>query len=406
MNAASSKALQNLDAVLAAELAQSKARVAEGEAKKNQMGAATAMENVRSSANPNCQSLSAAIASSDRNNLTLLSLMQSARSAAKALEGDVKKWAANVKKPEPVAPPPPPAPKPEPPKVAAPKVEPKPIAKPPVAPVPPPKAPEVAKIEPPKAQPQPQPPKKPDPAPAPPKLVEITAPAPKAPPAPSPAGPRELGAAILPPDFSTPLRVRIEENPAEGITEVKTRPFEGTTVVACEDTSAPTTLPIRDAIKAVEALQQAPLPPTRPSNLQLKIAGEVNSGTLRPLAGVEAFLPARDIWGTEKEVRWKKYDAEKRAMKIVLPPQVSQQTYQAAASKLGAPLKSLEARVRLQKAMNAVALRLDRGKPRSPTVFQDGVLGSRTRNALVYYLEKHPAELKEALLRQGFKPSW
>ncbi|RZA09294.1 MAG: hypothetical protein EOP11_02230 [Proteobacteria bacterium] len=241
------------------------------------------------------------------------------------------------------------------------------------------------------------------------KTVELEAPKPAPTPTPAPPKPKTFGAPILTPGFDAPLNAKIvdEETPAAPapLPQPVAPPVAPMVPEICEEnTIQASTLPILDALKAAETLRATPMPPARPSDLQLRIAYE-GAGADPVKKGIAPYDPNRDIW-TADSIPWKKYDREKRAMGIIVAPAVSDQQFAAVVAKLGKRLSTVEARVRLQKAINALALELDRGKARSPTVFQDGVLGSRTRNAVVYYYQKNPAAFLRALKSQGFRPGW
>ena len=327
------KQLKDLDAVIAAEIVQSRASIARSESQKRMPGAATAMADVKASANPNCKKFGAAITASDASNAKLLAGMEGFRKTIADYASSVNDWAGKVKKPAPPAPPPPPVQKPKP-------VDPP----PPVAP-PPPSAP--------------------------------------------------------PPPKVAPVKIEAAPRPAED--------------PPCVEAPPATTLPILGALQAVEAARvkeekagaedekkAVPLPPARPTNLQLEIYAEVKLGEPPAKNGVVPYDEARDLW--TNSVAWKQYDREKRALGVEVAPRVTKEQFRAAAAKLGKPLDTVESRVRLQKALNELARRLGDSAP-APTVLQDGVLGSRTRNTLVYYSRKHPQALRNALRRQGFAPT-
>lgn len=314
----------------------------------------------------NCVATVRAIDSSDRLNAQMLDSLAKLSASADAFAKSSAAWAAAVKKPEPApAPIPPPAPK----KEAAPEA--------PVAQVecenPPAKntipvataLEAVAKLT---QEPTlvPLPPRRPIEFSQAPAAPAEAAPTPAAPVAPAPASP----AAPAVPAAKSDMEALFSKNSLKQYQPGAFAPAA----------PAPAPAPVAPAPKAPEApaVQSAVVP----------------------------YDAATDLWWDgKKPVDWKKLDRYKQGLGMTIPKAASKEQLKSLSKTLGPQLRSVEARVRLQKAINEVALELNGSEgTSSPSVFQDGVLGSRTQNAAAYYYEQHRAEFEAALRRQGLKP--
>ena len=153
-----------------------------------------------------------------------------------------------------------------------------------------------------------------------------------------------------------------------------------------------------DAFKVAPAPSAAPAP-----------AAETPAPKAEAASAATAVAPydaSADLWWDgKKPIDWKKLDRYKQGLGMTIPKAAGQDQLKALTKNLGSRLRSVEGRVRLQKAINEVALELNGSEgTRSPSVFQDGVFGSRTRNAAAYYYEQHREAFEAALRRQGLQP--